>query len=84
MTDLERRALARLPLTPAEVQAIDADNDPARYPSLKFVRTLRRLCESHERLRMELQGAESVIEDLQRGVGEARRVLGETSGDSDD
>jgi hypothetical protein len=59
MTTLERRALARVPLTKAEVEAIYADYPP--LAGLKFVRVIRLLCESHERLRAELAGAEELI-----------------------
>lgn len=59
MTPLDRNALARVPLTRAEVEAIYADYPP--LAGLKFVRIIRRLCESHERLRMELAGAEEII-----------------------
>ena len=53
MTDLQRRALARTPLTDVEIAAI--------YD--RHTGVTRIVCESHERLRAELQGAEVMIRD---------------------
>lgn len=62
MTTLERNALACLTLTAAEVEAIYAEYGPEFSDTFRFNRFIRRLCESHERLRMELIGALSMIE----------------------
>jgi len=63
MTDLQRRALARLPMTEAEVQYL--------Y-DLHRTTHVRDLCESHERLRAECQGLQ-VLHDEMRA--EVRAVL---------
>ena len=53
MTTLQRNALGRLAMTEIEVQALYD-----QWPGNKCVRAL---CESHERLRTELQGAEIML-----------------------
>lgn len=60
MTDLQRRALARLPMTEAEVSEI--------YRRSKRDRTgeISSLCESHERLRAECQGLQSLYDDARK------------------
>ena len=56
MTDLERRALASLPL-PRET--VEAFFDGSRAGTA--AQGLRALCVSHERLRVQLEGVESIL-----------------------
>jgi hypothetical protein len=60
MTPLMRRSLAGLPMTAMEIEAIHrlriGDNSD-------LSRQIRRICESHERLRMELDGSATLIAD---------------------
>lgn len=58
---LHRKAMGSLPLTEAEVLLI---YDTAQLHG----KQLFRLCESHERLRMELVGAQKMLDDLDRKV----------------
>lgn len=58
MTNLERKALARVPLTRGEVETAYLTSSQWNYPMSKIIADL---CESHERLRMELAGAEELI-----------------------
>ena len=55
MTQLRRRALARLALTEAEVERL--------YTTTAFGGCWANLCESHARLRAELAGAEMLLAD---------------------
>lgn len=57
MNQLQRRALARLPFKVATVEAFYNDV----YGGETARRCLKALCESHERLRMELEGAELLL-----------------------
>lgn len=65
MTELERRALARLPMTPEEVGRIYAEYKPTSEAGWRLLifRVVRDLCESHERLRAELEGAEQLLRE---------------------
>lgn len=81
MTDLQRRALARLPLSASNVELLfDAARRPLdgkRTPELKIICDL---CESHERLRMELEGS-AVLHDesakaLHQAAGGLERIRG--------
>ena len=65
MTELDRKALATVPLTAHEVQVIYqvASGPLPNHPSIAHV--IRRLCTSHERLRRELQGAEDLLTDME-------------------
>ena len=65
MTTLQRRALARLPLPEAAVEAM---YDRAEPTDLR----LRDLAESHERLRAELAGAEVLLADREAEVKRLR------------
>ena len=56
MTRLRRNALARLAMDEPEVAKVYADNHDSKV--------VRDLCESHERLRAELQGAEVMLDEL--------------------
>lgn len=67
MTPLTRAALARLPLPASAVE------DIYRNPNA----SIRSLCESHERLRAELQGAEAMLESDRAEVGAVLRMLDE-------
>jgi hypothetical protein len=60
MIALMRRALARLPLSAKEVLAI------YDLPWINGANHMLDLCESHERLRAELQGAEALLEENRR------------------
>ncbi len=61
-TALQIAALSRAPLTQDEVEAV--------YGKAALDNTRRRLCQSHERLRAELEGAEQRIAELERELGE--------------
>ncbi len=67
MNELRRKALASLPLTESQVETI--------YVAPHMMPAIKRLCESHERLRAELAGASAVIEDMRR---EADALAGAT------
>jgi hypothetical protein len=64
MTALQRKALARTPMPAEQVERIYAAHLPAVSQGL--CRLICDLCESHERLRAELQGAEVLLEDAER------------------
>lgn len=73
MTDLQRRALARTPLTEDEVAALYDYFAPHRRASAwqdREARAVRDLCASHERLRAELAGVQSLLADAERRVAE--------------
>ena len=63
MTPLGRRALARLALPREEVERLYAHYKPTSPQGgrLEIFRVIRDLCESHERLRAELEGAEAML-----------------------
>jgi len=63
MTPLKRRALARLPMTEAEVSRLWAAYCGGEAESS---RRIEMLCESHERLRAELAGATAMLESAER------------------
>lgn len=65
MTELQRKALARLALTVEQVEAVYAEYRPTspQGERLAIFLAIRMLCESHERLRMELQGAEELLNE---------------------
>ena len=64
MTNLERRAMARVPLTREEIEACYVPaHGIAIVPSREDVRRIR---ESHERLRMELEGATAMLAEWDR------------------
>jgi len=58
MDRLTRNALARTPLEPEQVKAMYA------WDGFHGETAVRRLCESHERLRMELEGATRAAEEI--------------------
>ena len=64
MNTLRWRALARLPMTEATVRDVYEGRGSLGPPGAYA----KGLCESHERLRAELQGAECLLEDLRREV----------------
>lgn len=66
MDMLRRRALARLALTEEEVRRLYT----AGGERPKLLGDVATLCESHERLRAELQGAEVLLEDQRRAYAE--------------
>ncbi len=57
MTPLQRAALYRTPLTEAEVEALYCQF----HGITEFVLERNALCESHERLRVELDGVEALL-----------------------
>ena len=64
---LKRRSLIRLPLSFEDVAKIYSSYDPSSaYPSGKIA--IHSLCESHERLRAELQGAATLLNDLSQKI----------------
>lgn len=64
MTDLRRKALAYLPMSPDAVEMMYIAAAHAEHPLVKI--DIKRMCESHERLRAELEGAEVLIDDGER------------------
>lgn len=72
MTNLQRNALARLPLTEAEVEAC---YHLKMHPAVHTFAAVRNLCESHERLRAELEGATLLLEDAECAMADALRLL---------
>lgn len=75
MDMLRRRALARLALTEEEVRRLYT----AGGERPKLLGDVATLCESHERLRAELQGAEVLLEDLRREVFAVVKIMDELS-----
>lgn len=65
MTPLTRRALARLALTTAEVERL---YKLPVHPAADTHAAVKALCESHERLRAELDGAAAMLATLERKV----------------
>ncbi len=85
MTDLQRKALASLPLSAEEVQ--DHFDEAYTHVHPQFVpaaRLVRALCVSHERLRAEVQGAEVLPAEAgylgRRWCGEPNSVRGDSFG----
>ena len=72
MTELQRRALARLPMSEAAVEAAYNRLYRPQDDPVPFLAGVRALCESHERLRAELVGLQ-VLHDEMRA--EVRAVL---------
>lgn len=68
MTKLQSRALARTPLAEEYVHRLYDEYAPtsAMGERLLIFKVIRDLCESHERLRAELQGAEEMLKEDQR------------------
>ena len=64
MDELQRRALARLPMTEGDVKIMYAVGTPP----------MKSLCESHERLRAELEGTAALLRDAE---AEAERLSAE-------
>jgi len=69
VTPLDRKALASLPLTADEVAGIYAVYPPPIADTSRLVSVIRRLCESHERLRAELKGAEAMLAEIGKDGG---------------
>lgn len=57
MDELQRRALARLPLSAEEMRFV--------YVLARRSETWKALCESHERLRAELEGTTALLRDAE-------------------
>lgn len=72
MTALQRRSLARAVLSAEDVHRLYAEYTPTSEAGAKLLifRVIRDLCESHERLRAELQGAEMLLDDAGLLAGE--------------
>ncbi len=63
MKPIIRNAYRNLPLTPEQIEAMYVPAfGIAMCPSREDV---RRICESHERLRMELEGAMAMVAELE-------------------
>lgn len=71
MTDLKRKALARLPLPSDEVEVL-YKTVSATLPEWAMYRVA---LESHERLRAELAGATVLIEEAEKREAELRQLL---------
>ena len=70
MTKLDRAALARLPLNPAQVRDF-YDNQG------KFDPVFKQLCESHQRLQLEVDGAVVVAEQTAVEIAAVLKQLDE-------
>ncbi len=64
MNQLHRNALASVPMTEEHVEQIYA-----AYPAN---RVIRHLCESHERLRAELEGSEILRDEAEKEVAKLK------------
>lgn len=67
MTRLQELALATLPLCEADVERL--------YSMPILTTAAQRLCESHERLRAELQGSQILCEDCEKEVADKKELL---------
>jgi hypothetical protein len=65
MDELKRRALARLPMTAGDVRIMYAVGTPP----------MKSLCESHERLRAELEGTTALLRDAEAEVRRVRELI---------
>ena len=63
MTKLQRKALAITPLTEDKIEEIYNNHSGINGSISGLSKFVQKLCESHERLRMELQGAEKLLAD---------------------
>lgn len=61
MTQLDRAALAAVPLTVAEVESIYGTYSPRIEAASRLIQAIRLLCVSHERLRRELQATTELL-----------------------
>ncbi len=68
MTPLERKALATPPMSK---EAVEFFYDVLCRSETETAARVRKLCLSHERLRMELEGAEVLLADAKRQQDEA-------------
>lgn len=66
MDELTRRALARVPMTESAIRDIYGDTNGHFYTE-SAGEVVRALCESHERLRYELEGAEKLLREAEGG-----------------
>jgi len=73
--DLKTQCLPQVPLTEVQVEDVFATRDQLDRDTLLGV--VRRLCLSHERLRLELAGAEILLEKPARkmDIAEARQIV---------
>jgi len=73
--NLKTQCLPQVPLTEVQVEDVFATRDQLDRDTLLGV--VRRLCLSHERLRLELAGAESLLERTARKMelSEARQIV---------
>lgn len=73
MTKLNRNALGRTALTVGDIAAIYADTiaPDVTAECWETARVARRLCESHERLRAELQGCEVLLTEAEAACRDA-------------
>ncbi len=72
MTTLEKNALRRLPLSKADLERLYEDEGPVLWKVMKPI------IESHERLRMELEGSAELhndsAKDLRQAADDAQRI----------
>lgn len=73
MTRLQERALACLPVPEVDVETMYADAAGIEHPVIR--RDVRRLLESHERLRAELAGAVAMLDAAPDLLASAEAVL---------
>ena len=71
MDELKRRAMARLPMSPAGVREAYAASGGSPHAR----RVVRELCESHERLRAELEGTAALLRDAEAEVLRLRNKM---------
>lgn len=77
MTTLEKNALGRDVISPKAVEKLYAI--PV-HPAADTHRAVRNLCESHERLRMELEGSATLHEESAKGLRDAAGDLSRMRG----
>ena len=66
MTTLHRNALATLPLSVSDVEDI--------YKKARQI-PVQKICESHERLRLEMEGSELLLSDAEKEVAALKTLL---------
>jgi hypothetical protein len=71
MKTLQKNALGRLPLSVQEVDSLYELYRAGGLGSSPSASNVRRLCESHERLRMELEGSAVLHDDSQKALRQA-------------
>ncbi len=75
MKPIRRAALAMVPLSETYITEMYEVRDIKEFPQGSAITAMRSVCESHERLRAEVEGAEVVINDYDAEVKTLRHAL---------